>query len=138
MEVKALDPRVPPAPMFRVEPSVPAKVMVLETVKSFPEATLLPKYVNAQLAAVVGVATSEVKTPEVPPERMTMVLPPEDWTVTAPLLWFTIVYCPPATTEVVGSLTVWVVEPVKYCSWVEAMVRVVVPAAVAVVVKPEM
>lgn len=33
--------KVPPEPKFRVEPSVPAKVMVLLTVRTFPDATLI-------------------------------------------------------------------------------------------------
>jgi hypothetical protein len=43
VEVKALEPRVPPAPMFKVEASVPAKVKVLEKVATLPEATLAPR-----------------------------------------------------------------------------------------------
>jgi hypothetical protein len=44
VEVKALEPRVPPPPMFRVEPSVPARVMELETVSALPEVVTSPKY----------------------------------------------------------------------------------------------
>jgi hypothetical protein len=74
-----------------------------------------------------------VKVAEVEAPRMVMVLEPEDWTVTRPVELLTMIYCCPAATDVVGSLTVWVVDPVKYCCGASAMVRVVVPAAVAVV-----
>jgi hypothetical protein len=77
-----------------------------------------------------------VKDAEVEPAKMVMVLAPEDWTVTAPVELLTTIYLCPAATEVVGNLTVWVVEPVKYCCGVSAIVRVVVPAAVAVVAYP--
>jgi hypothetical protein len=64
-----------------------------------------------------------------------MLLAPLDWTVTTPVELFTIRYCWPKTKVLVtGSTRVWVVEPVKYCCWVEVTVKVVVPAAVAVVV----
>lgn len=70
------------------------------------------------------------------PARVVMALAPEDWMVMVPLDWLTMVYCAPCGTPVVGSRIVWVVDPVH--SMVPAAVptvRVVVPAAVAVLVK---
>ena len=60
-----------------------------------------------------------------------MVFPPEDWTVTSPDDWLMTVYSWPATTEVVGSFTVCVVDPVKIWTRVDATVNVVVEPAVA-------
>jgi hypothetical protein len=89
--VKAAVPSVPPVPMLRVDPSVPARVREFETDKALPEVVMSPRYALFQLPAVVGVATAAVKVAEVPPARMVMVLAAEDWTVTAPVLWLTIV-----------------------------------------------
>ena len=50
MLVKALDPSVPPAPILRVEESVPAKVRVLDIVKVFE--VVPPAIVNPVPAAV--------------------------------------------------------------------------------------
>lgn len=44
----------------------------------------------------------------------------------------------PMTIEVVGSLQIWVVVPVNFWNCGEEIVRVVVPAAVAVLVSPDM
>ena len=60
-----------------VVPSVPARVRELETVSSFPEATLSARYDADQFPAVVGVATSAVKIADVPPARTVMVLAPD-------------------------------------------------------------
>ena len=46
--------------------------------------------------------------------------------------------CPFTSVEATGKTTVCVVEPVKFCISVLETVSVVVPAAVAVVVKPGM
>jgi ADP-heptose:LPS heptosyltransferase len=65
-----------------------------------------PRYALFQLAAVVGVATSAVNIAEVLPANIVMVFAPEDCTVTSPVELFTMVYCAPAATDVVGSLTI--------------------------------
>ena len=75
-----------------------------------------------------------VKMPVLPAATVRTVLAPEDWTVTAPLELLTMVNDWPSTSvETTGRVTVWVVEPVKYCSWALDTVSVVVPAAVTVV-----
>jgi hypothetical protein len=64
--VKALEPRVPPAPMFRVEVSVPARVRVLETVKVFdvvPPAMVkpVPAATRVKPLTEVGVIAPKVR-----------------------------------------------------------------------------
>lgn len=95
--------------------SVPARVSVLLTVRSFPLAIEDPRYWEFQFAAVVGVATSAVNNALVPAARIVIVFAPEDCTVTAPVLRLMIAYWPPAATDVVGRRTVWVVVPVNTC-----------------------
>jgi len=90
VEVYALVPSVPPVPMLSVEPSVPEKVNELVTASALPEVTASARYADDQLAAVVGVATSAVKVPDVPAAKTVIVFAPDDWTVTAPVLWLTI------------------------------------------------
>src|SRR3972149_6072308 len=66
-------------------------------------------------------------------------LAPEELTVNAPELLFMIVKeCPNTSVETTGKVIVWVVLPVNSCIFALETVSVVVPAAVAVVVKPGM
>lgn len=58
--------------------------------------------------------------------------------MTLPVELLIILYSCPAVIEVVGSTTVWVVVPVKTCTSLSELVRVVVPAAVAVEVTVDM
>ena len=64
VDVYALVPKVPPVPMLRVDPSVPAKVKVLDEVKVFPTAmfkVLVPLAVMVRPLTVVGVIAPKVK-----------------------------------------------------------------------------
>lgn len=87
-----------------------------------------------QFAAVVGVLTLAVKIAEYPQAKTTIVLAQEDCTVTAQVELLFITYACQATILVVGSLTVCVVVPVNSCVYVLDTVKVVVQAAVTVVV----
>ena len=75
-----------------VVPSVPARVKLFDTDSDLPLVMIAPRYWLFQLAAVVGVATTAVKMPDVPPARIVIVLAPEDSTVTAPVLWLIMWY----------------------------------------------
>jgi hypothetical protein len=59
-----------------------------------------------QFAAVVGVACTAVNVPATPEPTVRIVFPPDDCTVTEPVEVLRIVHDWPATTPVVGSLTV--------------------------------
>lgn len=85
-----------------------------------------------QSAAAVGVSFWATNIPTRPARTSHTVLAPLDWTVTVPDDWLHTMYVIPAVTDVVGNFTVCVVEPVKTWTAVSAMVKVVVPAAVAV------
>lgn len=65
--------------IVKVTPSVgAARVSVLFACSALPLATETPPYWEAQLAAVVGVATTAEKTPLVPAARIVTVLEPDD------------------------------------------------------------
>jgi hypothetical protein len=137
VELKAFDPSVPPAPMLSVELSVPARVRVLLTVRTLPEASFEARYDESHAAGVLPAVEMTTKVSDVEGARVVIVVGTDVWTVTAPVLLLLIWNDSPRTRVAVdGSTTVWVVEPVKYWIGVLADVNVVVPAAVAVVVYP--
>jgi hypothetical protein len=100
--VNALVPSVPPVPMFRVEPSVPAKVRVLEEVKVLPAAifkVFVPFEVMVRPLTVVGVIAPRVKViagvvVEVATEPETPFAVTTETSVTVPV--------PPAGTQLVS------------------------------------
>ena len=94
--------------------SVPANVIVLLAVSTFPEAVFAPEYEKLQFAAVVGVAIKAVSITTVVDPRITTVFAPDDCTVISPVDRFVIIYDCPTIIEVVGSLTVCPRVPVKY------------------------
>ena len=68
-----------------------------------------------QEAAVVPEVKTHVIRADVLPAKIRTALAPEEFTVTAPVLLFTIKNCWPRTNvEATGNVTVCVVEPVKY------------------------
>ena len=89
-----------------------------------------------QCVLLVGIAWRAVSVAFWFSPRVTIVLSPDDCTVTSPVDRFTISYCCQTTTEVVGSTTVWVVVPVKCCTLALATVRWLYLHAVAVEAYP--
>ena len=133
--VNALEPRVPPAPTFNVEPSVPAKVNVLLNVAILAEAILVPRYIASHAVLAVLTIEIQVQMTDVLPAKTTTVVASDAVTVTAPVELLLISnVCPRTSVLVTGSTTVWVSVPVKNCCCVLFTVKVVEAPAVAVVV----
>jgi hypothetical protein len=104
------------------------------TLVTVPEVPLWKEYSAFQAAAVFKDVETTVTTTCESDAIVWTVLDPELWTVTTPVLLLTIVKLWPRTIVLVtGKVTVCVVVPVKYCCCADPTVRVVVPAAVAVV-----
>lgn len=93
------------------------------------------EYAESHDAAVVPLASTQVTNVWEDAAIVCTRFPPEEFTVTTQLDLFIIMKeCPTVRVAATGSTTVCVVEPVNCCPYVDETVRVVVPAAVTVVV----
>ena len=111
--------------------------LVARTTEPVPVSVAKPSISKSQDAAVVPEVKLQTILAVVPATTVPTKLPPDEFTVIVPVLLLIISKAQPkANVLVTGKTKVCVVVPVKFCCVVLVLVRVVVPAAVAVVDQP--